>query len=758
MHSRSHEHVATSTHATATSAARWWVGAALLPPLAFRAAALWVVGLPPGWIDARGLASDGVAGLWVAIAAMAAARWRGAAGAAVVGAWLLVCFGNSEHVVANGANARVAHAGFLADDTFLLGSALHASAPLVLALASIATGGLVWRALRSRAPAVPFGRLATGALLMALGLAAWPTALASPEWRQASLLESNLRVGLDAPDRAPGPAAGNVLASDLRREPLDLSGALRLPRATGRPNVLLILLEGISGAHIPLVARANDVASDLSLPHLDRLAAAHVVYTSFVAQQRQTNRGEYAILCGDWPKLRTGVPRMSEHVAHGGLRCLPERMAALGYETVYLQAAPLAFMLKDQFMGRIGFGTVLGNAWFPDAWSRTNWGVDDRTFFEGALREVERLASGERPWFLTLLTVGTHHPYNVPEDFEADGATGFARAALQADQALGDFVDALTARGLLDDTLVLVTSDESAGLDEAAPVDPLTLLLSRSFGFLVVLGPQTRPMQVDEPFVQSDLALSILDHLGAGPDALAGLGGRSVFRHYDAPRRLAFGNTYQRRVFVVEPSGEIDVCREDLSVCSRFRAAPGRPFASGASPVGDLAPHERRALLDWLEVSPAAHGPPDGTWSIGLLSEPEVEVLAGPARYQLVYGGQGLSVPGGSVVELVLDVELRGAAGEVAVRTNLLAPDTRDLPPAYVQRLATGERLRVHWLVETGRPIEDLESRFVVTDRSGPGLTLVFHRATLGVTPSPGVTAGSPPRIARRDQGVTRAP
>ena len=41
-----------------------------------------------------------------------------------------------------------------------------------------------------------------------------------------------------------------------------------------------------------------------------------------------------------------------------GKRCLPAALAEAGYATVYLQAAPLTFMLKDKFMPRIGFERV----------------------------------------------------------------------------------------------------------------------------------------------------------------------------------------------------------------------------------------------------------------------------------------------------------------------------------------------------------------------------------------------------------------
>ena len=76
--------------------------------------------------------------------------------------------------------------------------------------------------------------------------------------------------------------------------------------AFGKPktNVLLVLLEGVSGAYIEPIVAANDRRPiGISMPELSRIARDHVVFTSFIAQQRQTNRGEYAAICrGSFPQ------------------------------------------------------------------------------------------------------------------------------------------------------------------------------------------------------------------------------------------------------------------------------------------------------------------------------------------------------------------------------------------------------------------------------------------------------------------------
>ncbi len=276
--------------------------------------------------------------------------------------------------------------------------------------------------------------------------------------------------------------------------------------------MLLLVVEGVSGAHLRWIAEKQGRESSYEMPNLSRLAREGVAFTNFVSLQRQTNRGMYAILCGDLPLLGTGPPRMSEYAVQGGAPCVPSVLADAGYQTAFLQAAPLPFMMKDQFMQRAGFGRVLGVEFFDRAYSRSEWGVDDLAFVEQSLGLIHSLRASGGPWFLTLLTSGTHHPFNVPRGFSGVGEPGsHAYASQYLDLAVGRFIALIASTGLLRDTLLLVTSDESAGLREG---DETWRGLAQSWGFAVAITPEGDRFEVDDAYSQLDLAVSILDYLG----------------------------------------------------------------------------------------------------------------------------------------------------------------------------------------------------------------------------------------------------
>ncbi|MBL9081308.1 MAG: LTA synthase family protein, partial [Planctomycetales bacterium] len=244
-----------------------------------------------------------------------------------------------------------------------------------------------------------------------------------------------------------------------------------------------------------------------------------------------------------------------EYLWNPARRCLPHILREAGYETVFLQAARLRFMHKDRFMPLAGFSQVIGDESFEQDMNRSRWGIDDRTLFRKAREKIGELEQSDKPWFMTILTVGTHHPYATPANCSSSFPRGtFEHAAACADQALEELLTGLEHEGILQNTIVLVTSDESGGLRQES--DDLALRLSRNWGFLTVVTPEGQSRRIDEPFLQSDVALSVLDYLGIG-DADHSFGGRSVFRSYKKKRPLFFGNVYHNHVVGLDVDGRL---------------------------------------------------------------------------------------------------------------------------------------------------------------------------------------------------------
>jgi len=399
---------------------------------------------------------------------------------------------------------------------------------VVLLLLTLACAWLLRRVPFDKAVVLP-GLLLLAGLFAALVLQ--PGGVAS-DWSRQNSVANQLRIA--GQQRQPDtPVGDSALASrELLLEPLASATG-----AQGKPprNVLLIVLEGLPGAYLPSVGEPLSVPTPVQLPRLDAWAQQGVLASQFVNHTRQTLRGLYAILCADYPRLIGGTPKPVQQLQHpaSGELCLPAQLRRAGYRTAYLQSADLGFMSKDVFMPLVGFDQVQGQKSFHQAQAVTNtgysWGPTDAEFFAQVVPRLEAMDGESAPWFVTLLTAGTHYPYGIEAEAGASVVDNKLSAVAAVDAAAADFLGQLQARGLLANTLVVVTSDESHGVPGQA--------LGANWGLFFALAPDLAATRVDEVFGSVDVSRTILDYLG-----FEFPWGRSVFESQRQARSLYFGH------------------------------------------------------------------------------------------------------------------------------------------------------------------------------------------------------------------------
>jgi hypothetical protein len=684
--------------------------------------------------DLRGFLSDLLVSLFLLAVLLWTARVSRILASLLVAAWVLLHFANYETVRELGAPASVYDLGFLGDRTFLLGSAAAVSRPVLLAVLLTGSVALVWVSLRGAASKVVLGCLLVATFLLGCH-SIWPWSGDVAVWRQTNFVHRSLRLLARSAVR-PGMAGQDFpdpTAAMLDLDPelgADWSGESIVPAEGRARNVLLLLLESVSGAHVDSLAAAHGRSAAASMPRLDALARGNLSYTHFFTVQRKTNRGAYAVLCGDLPNLAGGLPKMSAYPETGGRSCLPQILRNAGYRTAFVQAAPLGFMLKGQFMPRAGFERVRGREWFDEFYARNVWGVDDRAFFERSIAMVEELEADGAPWFLALLNVGTHHPYVLPDGFQPDEPSRFRRALSYLDRALGEFIERLGALGVLDDALVVITSDESMGVPGLF-IDPLTKAISQNWGLMVVLLPEPRAERIDEPFSQMDVAISILDYLGLG-ERSGDLFGRSAFRRHGAPRNLYFANSNLFSAGVLDSEGRLLICLDDFRSCRKLAPRDGRIFGPEAEELGwdpstDAVVYEMARRSVQTAEGDVSHR------EFQLVGEPRVR-LDRVGEGEVIHGGQYVDLRGGEWLEVELEVEVSGEGEDARGQlTHILKQ--RDPPAPYVVKipLKAGETLRLRYTFAPEERVEDIECHSMGELFSGEGLEFHFRKARMSV-------------------------
>jgi len=444
----------------------------------------------------------------------------------------------------------------------------------------------------------------------------------------------------------------------------DLDGVPLIPKGKAK-NVLIITLEGIPGLYHPEIRQAMGVGNydKVTMTRLAESTPGAMLIPDFTVHSHQTIRGLYALLCGDFSKQSWstakavelfGNPRRAE-------QCLPAQLAAQGWENHYLQGAGLAFMGKDRFMPLIGFHEVHGSEWFtePNPYP-FEWGAIDGVLFRGAREYIADLRKKEKPWMLTLLTVGTHQPYAVPDEIVANYPDRRAATVDQLDQALGRFIEDLRADGVLEDTLVVIASDESHG----AEIGDWT----SSWGLGMVLAPEGEALPRLKPggYGLVDTEISILDYLGLPvPEEVVG---RSFFRDYASPREMIAYTASKRRRHTV------DNLRYECSDDGRCRV--GKADSLLGPPPADFPRDEQGRRNPVFLIAGALDRkllPKEGARVLNF-ADGEIRPLPEKIRSEwsdTLVGAQGLDFPAKSKVHVSIRVKMLQAPPE-GVRLKLI--------------------------------------------------------------------------------------
>ncbi|MGG7055701.1 sulfatase-like hydrolase/transferase [Nitrosomonas sp. ANs5] len=347
-----------------------------------------------------------------------------------------------------------------------------------------------------------FLRLALPSMLMLMLMLALEPDLArlsAAQWQMLSRQE-------------PAPALDNI---DWNR--LGLNRAALTPlqgTVTPGKNLVLIYLESLERLYTD-----EQVFPGLT-PNLNQLMQSGLMFNNM--QQTEgtdwTVAGMTASLCGT--PLLYGLGPGSNDILQGGFlnqaTCLPDILKRAGYHQVYMGGAPTEFGGKGTLLSKHGFDQVKGkNQLIPlltDPSYLSGWGLYDDSLFDLAAQEFERLATLQKPFNLTLLTLDTHHPSghpsaSCPRYLPIDNS--ILHAVHCTDHLVARFLERIAQHPAWENTVVVLLSDHLAMRNDAQPLYPSDY--DRQLLFLALNTPVKS--SVADNGTHMDVAPTVLDLL-----------------------------------------------------------------------------------------------------------------------------------------------------------------------------------------------------------------------------------------------------
>ena len=207
-------------------------------------------------------------------------------------------------------------------------------------------------------------------------------------------------------------------------------------------NVVVFIMESMSAEHSAYLC--PEVYADREVkgftPFLDSLMQNGLVFKRMYANGTRSIQAMPSVL-GSIPSFRTPFVLMPQSL--GECRQLPAMLADKGYATLFFCGSE---------HGSMGFGAYARSAGVERLVSREDyearhgtgdfdgyWGIWDEPFLQFM---GEELAATPEPFFATLFTLSSHHPFVVPEQYAAtlpDGYTRIHKGVAYDDQAFRRF-------------------------------------------------------------------------------------------------------------------------------------------------------------------------------------------------------------------------------------------------------------------------------------------------------------------------------
>jgi len=268
-------------------------------------------------------------------------------------------------------------------------------------------------------------------------------------------------------------------------------------KASTPPNVIFLLVDDMGYADVGCMG-----SPDIKTPNIDRIAAEGVRMTDCYASAPVCSPTRAAFLTGLWQQ-RTGIEWAIGLTSEEAKRVNGELVKAK--EPFTMGLAPSDSYLTP-LLKKHGYGTAAYGKWhlgFKPEYNPVNHGFDEywgiiggqcdyyQYYYLGGMKQLYEKTEmttaegyitdlinqrtvryireeGTSPFFIYIPYNAVHHPYHVPGDptqtytneNKNDGTrAGYAKMVESIDKGVGEMFAALEEKGILDNTLIIFSSD-----------------------------------------------------------------------------------------------------------------------------------------------------------------------------------------------------------------------------------------------------------------------------------------------------------
>lgn len=270
-------------------------------------------------------------------------------------------------------------------------------------------------------------------------------------------------------------------------------------------NVMVIMLESFGKEFIGAYNNGKGYT-----PFLDSLIEVSLSFNNAFANGKKSIEAVPAILASI-PTLMDS-PYISSPYGNNAINSLPSILGKYGYESAFYHGATNGSMRFDAFAALCGFDHYLGRFEYnnDDHFDQT-WGILDEYFNPWTAKKMSEL---HEPFFSTLFTLSSHHPYFIPKHMRnkvKKGPQPICASINYGDYALKQFFEEAKKQPWYENTLFVILADHTPAT-ETALYNTRTQMYRIPMLFYHPSG-KIKAQKSDEVFQQLDILPTIIDLL-----------------------------------------------------------------------------------------------------------------------------------------------------------------------------------------------------------------------------------------------------
>ncbi len=319
-------------------------------------------------------------------------------------------------------------------------------------------------------------------------------------------------------------------------------------------NVVIIILESFGNEWIGAAGAKNSFT-----PFLDSLAKESLYFVNGIANGKKSIEAVPAVVASI-PSLLDN-PYISSPYGNNSITALPKILADEGYNSAFFHAGTNGSMKFDAFAAQAGFLNYFGRTEYNnDEHFDGTWGILDEYFNPWTALQ---LSNFKNPFFATLFTATSHHPYFIPKHLQGKlkkGPDKICESLNYGDYSLRKFFEEAKKHPWFQNTLFVLcadhtTSSNSATFSRITEIYKIPILFYHPNGLIA-------PRKEKRIFQQLDIMPTVLDLLNvekeiycygksyfenAEPEAITYLDGS--YYYFSKNHLLSFSNEKVKNIY-----------------------------------------------------------------------------------------------------------------------------------------------------------------------------------------------------------------